>query len=153
MKKELFKHLMMVVLMTVMSIGFVACGDDDDEPYDPANPIVGAWQCIDIDNVRISSPGGALEIEEGQWASNFIKDWTGRTVKFDSNTIIEDNTITIETTTKMSYHTRIDRVTYYIQSVDENTLVASYHLDRYQDEIDRNNLEWVESATLTFKRK
>lgn len=37
-----FYYLLMVMLMGLVSVGFAACGNDDDEPKSP--DIVGTWQ-------------------------------------------------------------------------------------------------------------
>ena len=43
-KKKYYWSLLTVVMMAVMSVGFVSCGDDDDEPGSGSNStLVGTW--------------------------------------------------------------------------------------------------------------
>lgn len=49
MKKCYF--LLMVMLMALISVGFAACGNDDDEPKSP--DIVGTWQIKDSDGMTL----------------------------------------------------------------------------------------------------
>lgn len=42
--EKTYRHLLMVMLAAVMSLGLAACGDDNDnEPQDSAVSIVGKW--------------------------------------------------------------------------------------------------------------
>ena len=44
-----YYYLLMVMLMALVSVGFAACGDDDDEPK--GSDIVGTWQISDEEGV------------------------------------------------------------------------------------------------------
>ena len=44
-----YSYLLMVILMTLVSVGFASCGNDDDEPK--SSDIVGTWQLKDSDGV------------------------------------------------------------------------------------------------------
>ncbi|MBR5726263.1 MAG: hypothetical protein IKX56_05960 [Muribaculaceae bacterium] len=46
-----YYYLLMVMLMALVSVGFAACGDDDDEPKNP--DIVGTWQTKDSDSMTL----------------------------------------------------------------------------------------------------
>ena len=67
MKKELFKHFMMVVLMAVMSIGFVACSDNDEpDSGEVAEQLAGTWQ---FDHGTTTAMGQTITISRSQLLS------------------------------------------------------------------------------------
>ena len=49
MKKKYLLNLLTFMMVTIVSVGFVSCGDDDDNPNDNPNDnpvsIVGTWRC------------------------------------------------------------------------------------------------------------
>lgn len=44
MKKELLKHLMMVMLLAIFSVSMTSCGDDDPTPDSVKKALEGNWQ-------------------------------------------------------------------------------------------------------------
>ena len=44
-------YFLMVMLMALVSVGFAACGDDDDEPKN--SDIVGTWQIKDSEGMTL----------------------------------------------------------------------------------------------------
>ena len=46
-----YNYFLMVMLMALVSVGFAACGDDDDEPK--VSDIVGTWQMTDDEGVTL----------------------------------------------------------------------------------------------------
>lgn len=63
MKKELFKHFMLVMLIAFMGVGMTSCGDDDDTPKEVQKELEGSWV---FDHGTTSTMGYTISISRAE---------------------------------------------------------------------------------------
>ena len=78
-KKNLF-YLLSIVMVAMMSVSFVSCGDDDDNYYDPSvtTPLVGVWQYQ-----------GPEDPSNYWWRLVFYKDGTGVETEYSNDGVTD----------------------------------------------------------------
>lgn len=87
MKKELFRHLLLVMLLVFAGVGATSCGDDDPTPDAVKEALEGAWQ---FDHGTASMMGYNVNISRSellQYASQMgVKIWD-ETLNFKGNKV------------------------------------------------------------------
>ena len=132
MAKDKLKHLMALLMVCLLSIGFTSCGDDD-EPNDPTMPESGAWKITSYDDLSVRFDHGSCDREHWDfWQNEFDKEVAKRKLVIRKDTEMEDGWYILsrdDTRDYIGYLSDLEKVKPV--SVDGKTMVAEYYLKQY----------------------
>lgn len=130
MKKTL--KLFCFLLIGILSIGFVSCGNDD-EPNDPNMPESGTWTITSYDNLSMRLYSGSVNREYWSfWENEFNNEIKKRTIKISKKTPIEDDWYILskdDERDNIGYLHDLEKIK--VVSVDGKTMTANYYLKQY----------------------
>lgn len=121
------------MMIGVMSLSLAACGDDEDEPNDPAMPESGTWTIAEYDDLAMRLDGGGVDRDHWAfWENEFNKEIAKRKIKINKNTPMEDGWYILSTDDdrdNIGYRHDLERIK--VVNVEGKTMTAEYYLKQY----------------------
>lgn len=131
--KYKFLKLFCALLIGVLNVGFVSCGDDGDEPNDPNMPESGTWTISSYDNLSMRFESCSVDRDHWSlWENEFNKEINKRKIKINKNTPVEDGWYILSTDDErdnIGYRHDLEKIE--VISIEGKSMTANYYLKQY----------------------
>ena len=126
-----FLKFFYALLIGVLSVGFVSCGDD--EPNDPNMPESGTWTITAYDNLSMRLSSGSVDRDHWSiWENEFNKEINKRKIRINKNTPVEDGWYILSTDDdrdNIGYLHDLEKIE--VVSIEGKSMTANYYLKQY----------------------